>query len=71
MMFGIGFITMILVFGLPVVLVVALIWGLTKRPGNASPLLQPTPARACAHCGAGLQTGWSHCAQCGAPLNPA
>jgi hypothetical protein len=71
MMFGVGFIMMILVFGLPVVLVVALIWGLTKRPSNASLLSLQTPARACLHCGTGLQTGWSHCAQCGAPVNPA
>ncbi len=26
------------------------------------------PARYCAHCGAGLQPGWSHCPQCGAPV---
>ena len=22
----------------------------------------------CSHCGAGLQTGWNHCPQCGAPI---
>lgn len=25
-------------------------------------------ARYCSHCGAGLQTDWSHCPQCGAPI---
>jgi hypothetical protein len=71
MMFGVGIIMMILVFGLPVVLVVALIWGLSKHPVSASPLSQQTPARACSHCGAGLQAGWTHCRQCGASINPA
>lgn len=27
-----------------------------------------TPSRYCAHCGAGLQSDWSHCPQCGAPI---
>ena len=72
MMFGVGFIMMILVIGLPVVLVVALLWGLTNRASVAPPITQqPTAPRACSHCGAGIQTGWSHCAQCGAPVNPA
>lgn len=26
-------------------------------------------SRFCAHCGAGLQPGWSHCPQCGAPIH--
>lgn len=26
-------------------------------------------ARYCAHCGAGLQADWTHCPQCGAPIN--
>ncbi len=25
--------------------------------------------RYCAHCGAGLQDGWTHCPQCGAPIS--
>ncbi len=25
-------------------------------------------ARYCPHCGAGVQSGWTHCPQCGAPL---
>jgi hypothetical protein len=28
-----------------------------------------TPARYCAHCGVGLQADWTHCPQCGAPIN--
>ena len=30
---------------------------------------QPTASsvRFCTHCGAGLQAGWTHCPQCGAP----
>ncbi len=27
----------------------------------------PQPERACAHCGAGLRAGWTHCPHCGAP----
>jgi hypothetical protein len=33
-----------------------------KSAANAS------TERYCAHCGAGLQTGWTHCPQCGAPV---
>ncbi len=44
---------------------------------NQPPFYQPTnnpnpgenqPTRYCVHCGAGLQPGWSHCPQCGAPI---
>ena len=28
----------------------------------------PPPARYCSHCGAGLQSDWTHCPQCGAPV---
>lgn len=27
-----------------------------------------TPVRFCTHCGAGLQSDWTHCPQCGAPI---
>jgi hypothetical protein len=61
MMFGVGFIMLILVFGLPAILIVVLIWGLTKNASSAPsltvPPLQPSaqlPARFCAHCGTGL-----------------
>ena len=41
---------------------------------TSSPVVQPgqavvTPARYCAHCGAGLQADWTHCPQCGAPIS--
>ena len=34
------------------------------------PTNQPAPKadRYCSHCGAGLQSDWSHCPQCGAPI---
>ncbi len=40
----------------------------------SNPVVQPgqavvTPARYCAHCGAGLQADWTHCPQCGAPIS--
>jgi len=28
----------------------------------------PDAKRSCSHCGAGLQEGWTHCPQCGAPI---
>jgi hypothetical protein len=28
-----------------------------------------TSSRYCSHCGAGLQSDWTHCPQCGAPIN--
>jgi hypothetical protein len=39
-----------------------------------NPVIQPgqpaTPsARYCSHCGAGMQADWTHCPQCGAPIN--
>jgi len=71
MMFGFGFSMMILVIGLPLVLVVALIWGLTRRSNNAFPLPPQNPTHVCSHCGDGIQTGWTHCPQCGALVNPA
>lgn len=30
--------------------------------------VSPSAARACSHCGAGLQPDWTHCPQCGAPV---
>lgn len=40
----------------------------------SNPVAQPgqpvvAPTRACAHCGAGLQSGWTHCPHCGAPVS--
>ena len=36
--------------------------------GNQLPQPASSPARYCAHCGAGLQADWTHCPQCGAPI---
>ena len=45
---------------------------------NQSPDYQPmvipktlasAAARYCSHCGAGLQSDWTHCPQCGAPFS--
>jgi uncharacterized membrane protein len=37
---------------------------------SATRLSKPAeaPSRYCAHCGAGLQSNWTHCPQCGAPI---
>ena len=40
----------------------------------SNPVVQPgqpvvTPAGDCAHCGAGLQSDWTHCPHCGAPVS--
>lgn len=52
--------------------------GSTSIPANQSPVYQPkvnpdpsAPAvtRYCSHCGAGLQSDWTHCPQCGAPIS--
>ena len=61
--------------------VVAVIWfsrpkntqnpavALPTPPQNINPTAPgPVPSRYCAHCGAGLQDGWTHCPQCGAPI---
>jgi hypothetical protein len=34
-----------------------------------SNLSAPAAARYCSHCGAGLQSDWTHCPQCGAPIH--
>ena len=72
-MFGFMAIAMVLVIGLPVALIAVLVWVLARQ-GN-SPAQVPSlvfqnraSTRACSHCGAALQTGWSHCSQCGAPV---
>ncbi len=81
MMLGIGSLMMLLVFGLPVLLIGAVVVGLAtllKRPATpvASPPVQAapmstltaSPARYCSHCGQGLQAEWTHCPKCGAPI---
>ena len=40
-MFGFGLIAMLLVIGLPVALIVVLIWALTRRGNSSAPVLAP------------------------------
>lgn len=87
MMFGFGWLMMLLVIGFPLLLVVVLLVGLagylqnrtnnipatmnqtsTYRQATSSSLLVAPAARYCSHCGAGLQSDWTHCPQCGAPI---
>jgi len=81
MMLGIGSVMMLLVFGLPILLIVAVVGGLGMllcRPAaltfspstQAAPMSTPAtmPARYCLHCGQGLQAEWTHCPKCGAPV---
>ena len=70
-MLGFGLIAMLLVIGVPVALIVVLIWALTRRGNSSLPVFVPVQqntvsTRTCSHCGTGLQAGWSHCPQCGA-----
>jgi hypothetical protein len=81
--FGLGWIVMLVVICLPVLAVLGLIGvGIYVYNRNRSitrqnqayqpgvPTNQPAPKadRYCSHCGAGLQSDWSHCPQCGAPI---
>lgn len=78
MMFGFLFLMLFVV-----ILVVGVIAGLAwlnknNRQGNPFSVNQPSEKREqipgpdakrfCSHCGAGLQDGWTHCPQCGAPV---
>ncbi len=81
MMFGgmfmmlFGAIALLLLIAIPVVLIVVLL----ARPkangfypsGSVVPPAQTTnvSTRTCSHCGQALQAGWSHCPNCGAPVN--
>jgi len=72
-MMGFGLIALLLVVTLPIVLIAVLIWASTRneRPLSQAPAIPYMPTvggRACSHCGATLQTGWSHCPQCGTPI---
>ena len=72
-MLGFGLIAMLLVIGLPVTLIVVLIWALTRGGNSSAPApihvqQSSTTARACPHCGTALQVNWSHCPQCGAQI---
>ncbi len=44
--------------------------GQSNMQQSPSNMAQPAPKfdRYCSHCGAGLQSGWTHCPQCGAPI---
>jgi hypothetical protein len=39
------------------------------RPMLNSDPSAPASGRFCSHCGAGLHADWTHCPQCGAPIN--
>ncbi len=40
------------------------------RPTTSQNSSVETISHTCAACGAGLQSNWSHCPQCGAPIKP-
>ncbi len=81
-MFGVGLLMIILLIGFPVLIILVLAGGtagiLQTRQNNnpaipnqmsmGTNLIAQSPTRYCAHCGAGLQNGWTHCPQCGAPV---
>lgn len=72
-MLGFGLLAMLLVIGLPVALIVVLVWALARRGNTSVPApvpvhLSAVSTRACPHCGTTLQAGWSHCPQCGAQV---
>jgi hypothetical protein len=72
-MLGFGLIAMLLVIGLPVALIVVLIWALTRQgnsfvPSSVPNLHNVAPTRTCSHCRTALQADWSHCPQCGAQV---
>jgi uncharacterized paraquat-inducible protein A len=78
MMMGFGFLIMLAVLALPILLAAALVIWLMKansRQGQPRGPLAPSHTmltsaqRVCSHCGAGLQHGWAHCPQCGAPAD--
>ena len=75
LMMSLGLIAMLLVVVVPIALIVVLVWAFTRNtnPSFQRPLTPATAvgvSRFCAHCGAALQNGWSHCPQCGAPVQP-
>lgn len=81
-MMGFGFLSMLLVIVLPIVGIVALVVWLvnSNRQGNLFSQNPPSEKReqaegqgtkrTCSHCSAGLQNDWTHCPQCGAPVQP-
>jgi hypothetical protein len=80
MMFGgmsmmfFGLLALLLVITVAAALIGVLVWALTRNGNtpkvvNTSVPAQMTSQKACTNCGAALQPGWKHCAQCGAPVN--
>lgn len=80
MMFGgmsmmlLGLLGLFLVLAVLAALIGVVVWALT-RSGNTPRVVttlapaQTASQKACTNCGAALQPGWKHCAQCGAPVN--
>jgi hypothetical protein len=78
-MMGFGFMAMLLVIVLPIVGIIALVIWLVNANRKGNPFNMNLPSekqeqaegqgmkRFCSHCGAGLEGGWTHCPQCGAP----
>jgi hypothetical protein len=82
MMFGM--LMMLLVIVLPILLIVLLLGGAALFSQNWAHNTSPNPIQAqiyqpgvntslstthyCSHCGEGLQASWTHCPQCGAPI---
>ncbi len=78
MMMGFGILTMLAVLALPILLIAVLVVWMMKSNGRQDQPQGPsTPShttmasmqQVCSHCGAGLQPGWAHCPQCGAPTD--
>jgi zinc-ribbon domain len=72
-MLGFGLIAMLLFIGLPVALIVVLIWALTRAGNFSAPAFthvnqSAASVRTCPHCGTALKADWSHCPQCGAQV---
>ncbi len=75
-----GLLFMLIIIGLPILLIVASVaglWGpLGRRSGTtassqgADRQIAPAAAstRYCSHCAQGLQTDWTYCPHCGAPV---
>jgi hypothetical protein len=86
MMFGFGWLIILLVVILPILAGVLLIGKADlNRPYRSQVLSAPvepavassaenktqpahSPPQYCSHCGAGLQSDWTHCPNCGAPV---
>lgn len=75
-----GFLFLLLVVAVLVVGVIAGLAWLNRANWQGNPfkenqpsekrvqIIDPDAKRFCSHCGAGLEEGWTHCPQCGAPV---